>query len=147
MGSSSSLSDSAKIFREWVEYVSSKGIAFPEVVVAQIVHETDFFSSKVFKENNNLFGMKENGRGYCQGSKNGHAFYVSKEQSIKDYRAYQNRLLFAAARHDKYPKNNQEYMALLEDLPQFWPKRNVRYATDPNYVSSLHKRLAILNTI
>jgi flagellum-specific peptidoglycan hydrolase FlgJ len=115
--------------------------------MAQIVHETDFFSSKVFKENNNLFGMKENRRGFCKGTKNGHAFYVSKEQSIKDYRAYQNWMLYVAAHNGKYPKTNEDYMALLEDLPQFWPRRYVRYATDPNYVASLRKRLAILNTL
>lgn len=134
-------SDSSGIFKRWVTYLSDNDFAFPEVVAAQLVHETDFFQSTVFKQNHNGFGMKHNGRGYSLGERNGHAYYKNFKESLKDYKAYQNKILFYAAKQDRYPHTNEEYMALLEDLPQFGVNKFVRYAEDRNYIASLQKRL------
>jgi uncharacterized FlgJ-related protein len=112
-----------------------------------MVHETDFLSSKIYRENHNMFGMKENKRGYCKGQKNGHAYYESPIQSIKDYRAYQNRILFYAAKQNRYPHTNEEYMALLRDLPQFGCGKGVCYAEDPLYLQHLRARLALLKSM
>lgn len=38
------------------------GIAYPDVVLAQAKIETGNFTSKIFRENNNMFGMKLPGR-------------------------------------------------------------------------------------
>lgn len=139
--------DTSIILRKWVTYLSDNNFAFPEVVASQMVHETDFFASVVFKENHNGFGMKHNGRGYSLGEKNGHAYYRNFKDSLKDYLAYQNKMLFYAAKQNRYPHTNEEYMALLEDLPQFGVKKYVRYATDPNYVARLKKRLEQLKNM
>lgn len=139
--------DSVQILRQWCDYFIDQGLAFPEVVTAQMVHETDFLSSKIYKENNNLFGMKKNKRGYCVGERNGHALYVNTLMSVKDYKAYQNRMLFYAAKQNRYPHTNEEYMALLRDLPQFGCGKGVCYAEDPNYLNSLRKRIEMLKSM
>lgn len=102
-----------------------------------------------------MFGMKfspkkkkQLGDAYpALGEKNGHAYYESTIQSIKDYRAYQNRILFYAAKQDRYPHTNEEYMALLRDLPQFGCGKGVCYAEDPLYLQHLRARLALLKSM
>lgn len=56
------------------------------ILVAQALHETGGFKSKLFKENNNLFGMKEAVKRpeTADGTKNGHAFYSSWQESAED---------------------------------------------------------------
>lgn len=56
-------------------------------IVSQSVHETGNFTSKIFKENNNLFGMKmpEIRETTAKGSKYGHAIFGSIEGSLDDY--------------------------------------------------------------
>lgn len=139
--------DSVQILKRWSNYFIDQGLAFPEVVTAQMVHETDFLSSKIFLENKNLFGMKKNSRGYCIGEKNGHALYADVQHSIKDYKAYQGRMLFYAAKQNRYPHTNEEYMALLRDLPQFGCGKGVCYAEDPSYLPSLRKRIEMLKSM
>lgn len=56
------------------------------LVYAQAWHETGGFKSAIFKENNNLFGMKRSvKRDYDIDSNRGHAVFKSQIDSIKDY--------------------------------------------------------------
>jgi len=59
-----------------------------QYITAQAAHETGNFQSQIFKENNNLFGMKHAGQRLSQGEKNGHAYYKTIEDSVKDYQIY-----------------------------------------------------------
>lgn len=59
-----------------------------KLVVSQAAHETNNFSSRIFKQNNNLFGMKVSSRKIATSEKNGHAVYSNIEDSVKDYKAY-----------------------------------------------------------
>lgn len=106
------------------------GIRFPELVLAQAVHETGIFKSKVFKENHNLFGMKYNSRGYAYTTKNGHAFYPHISHSgpcgwecynlsLKDYKAWQDRFVPDTV------TTVESYMAALQ---------RKGYAEDPKYI-------------
>lgn len=56
------------------------------ILVAQSLHETGNFKSKVFRENNNLFGMKEASvrPETADGTRNGHAFYSNPKESAED---------------------------------------------------------------
>lgn len=62
---------------------------FPErqaqYITSQAAFETGGFTSTIFKENNNLFGMKSAGQSLVVGENRGHAVYNSIEDSIKDY--------------------------------------------------------------
>ncbi len=50
----------------------------------QAAHETGGFDSKLFKQNNNAFGMKYAGQYSAKGEKNGYAYYDSVTDSVQD---------------------------------------------------------------
>ena len=58
-----------------------------KVLFAQITHETANFESEVYKQNNNLFGMREakTRKRSVEGTNLNHAVYKNHSQSIVDY--------------------------------------------------------------
>ena len=79
-------------------------VKFPHIVLAQSIVETGHWTSKIFLENNNLFGMKE---AYvrvhtAKGTQYGHAYYENWEASVYDYAFYQCRYLGAIRTEDEY---------------------------------------------
>ena len=79
-------------------------VKFPHIVMAQSIIETGNFKSKVFKENNNLFGMKQaNVRiNTAKGTQNNHAYYEDWYQSVYDYAFYQCRYLGGIDTEEEY---------------------------------------------
>lgn len=61
-----------------------------QFITAQAAHETGGFTSKIYQENNNCFGMKLAliRKTTATGQKYGHATYNNLEQCIKDYKIY-----------------------------------------------------------
>lgn len=112
------------------------GINCPEVVMAQIILETNYLSSKIYQENNNLFGMKESSRDFDSGSKNGHACYTCSTKSIQDYAAWQKVM------HGDRCATNEDYLYFLNNLPG-----GRRYAEDPNYTDKLRVIMARLKNM
>ncbi len=113
--------------------LDSLDIKYPEVVLAQAIHETGMFKSKIYRENHNMFGMKESSRKYDIGTKNGHANYYHVAHSgecnyecyienILDYRDWQRQMM---------PLNkissNEDYIWYLQN------GRPSKYAEDLNY--------------
>lgn len=111
-----------------VNKLQSLNVKFPHIVFAQAVLETGNFSSKVFKENNNLFGMREAKQRIttAKGTENNHAYYHSWRESVLDYAFYQCRYLSSIRTEEQY----------LQYLSQ-------SYAEDPNYIIKLK---ALINT-
>lgn len=72
------------------ETLASQGfnLLTAKFITCQAAHETGNFQSKVYKENHNLFGMKYVKQRFAIGEKNGHAEYLTIEDSISDYVAY-----------------------------------------------------------
>lgn len=68
------------------------------MIFAQAAHETGNFTSDIFKENNNLFGMKmpRVRKTTAIGENRGHAVYKSVEDSVKDYWLYNRALNYLA---------------------------------------------------
>jgi hypothetical protein len=97
-------------------------IKYPHIVYAQSLIETGHFDSKIFKENNNLFGMKQARTRVttAQGTQYNHAYYDNWRESVYDYAFYQCRYLSGL-------KNEEEYLSYL----------GRSYAEDPNYVSKI----------
>jgi hypothetical protein len=95
---------------------------FPHIVLAQAKLESGNFTSKMFNENNNLFGMKEakSRINTAGGTQNGHAYYDSWGESIYDYALYSSTYLTKI-------KTEREYFDYLSQS----------YAEDPNYIKSL----------
>ena len=95
---------------------------FPHIALAQSKIETNNFKSKIFKENHNLFGMKQARIriNTAKGTNRNHAYYDNWESSIYDYAFYQCRYLSAL-------NSEAEYYSYLEGS----------YAEDPDYVSKV----------
>jgi uncharacterized FlgJ-related protein len=63
-----------------------------KILLAQAAFETGNFTSEIFKDNNNMFGMKlpKQRKTTAIGEKHGHATYNSIEENIEDMRLYFN---------------------------------------------------------
>jgi uncharacterized FlgJ-related protein len=61
-----------------------------KIITAQAAHETSNFSSQVYIENNNLFGLRRAApyKTTSKGLKNSYSNYESIEDSIKDFAIY-----------------------------------------------------------
>ena len=111
---------------ELKDYLNELNIKFPDVVYAQARLETNGFKSKIFKENNNLFGMKQSTKRSStnKGEQHGHAYYDSWRESVLDFALWQCRYLSSI-------NTREEYLRYLK----------ANYAEDPNYVNKLEKLL------
>jgi hypothetical protein len=109
---------SPKVLKETLHQLNIK---HPDIVYAQALLETGNFTSTIFKENNNLFGMKEaRVRATTnRGTNLGHATYMSWYESVIDYGFYQSRYLGKLTR------------------AQYFDYLGKNYAEDPNYVSKI----------
>jgi uncharacterized FlgJ-related protein len=98
------------------------GVAYPDVALAQAKIETGNFTSRIFIENNNMFGMKlpERRRTTAIGEQYNHAEYTDWIQSIKDYKIWQDKMIHRAP-------TKRSYLSYL--------KRN--YAEDKNYINKI----------
>ena len=105
-----------------IRYMDEVGIRFSDIVYAQAVLETGSFSSKVFRVNNNLFGMKvaKSRPTTALGLRRGHAFYKDWRMSVVDYALFQS----AYTRKIRTEEGYYKYLS-----------RN--YATDVTYVNKL----------
>ena len=108
------------------DYLEQLNIKFADVVYAQAQLETAGFTSNIFRENNNLFGMKQAMRRSStnKGEQFGHAYYDTWRESVLDYALYQCRYLSDISTRGEY----------LQYLKQ-------NYAADPNYYNKLLKIL------
>jgi hypothetical protein len=99
-------------------------IAHPDIVMAQAIIESGNFKSNIFKENNNLFGMKmpEYRKTTAIGINRGHAVYRNWRESVIDYALWQGK-------RARYQTKNQ-YLCRLKS-----------YATDPNYITKIKRRI------
>jgi hypothetical protein len=99
-------------------------VKFPEIVLAQSKLETGHYSSKIYFENNNLFGMKKAYRrpSTCKGTKYGHCYYDDWFDSVIDYVIYQRVFL-------SHIENSDDYLRVL----------GKSYAEDPRYAEKLKK--------
>lgn len=78
-----------------VDELKRLNVKYPHIVMAQSIIETGNFNSRIFKENNNLFGMKKATIriNTALGTQYGHALYDNWRESLYDYAFYQCRYL------------------------------------------------------
>lgn len=105
-----------------VELIKEWNIKFPHIVLAQSMLETNNYKSSIFKENRNLFGMKEAKRRVTtsKGTNRNHAYYNSWVESLLDYAFYQSHYLSSI-------KTEQQYFSYLSQY----------YAEDVEYVTKI----------
>lgn len=101
------------------------GILYPDIVMAQAKIETGHFTSKVFKENHNLFGMKlpRQRSTTAIGEQYNHAQYTSWRQSVVDYKLWQDMVLTKVKGRraylkyiSKYYATNKQYVKLIKKM-------------------------------
>lgn len=104
--------------------LSNLNVKYPHIVLAQSIIETGSWSSKIFIENHNLFGMKKATRRITTagGTQNNHAYYNHWRESVYDYAFYQCRYLHSIKTEDQY----FQYLS-------------ASYAEDPSYVEKVKK--------
>jgi uncharacterized FlgJ-related protein len=107
-----------------IKLIIDLNIAHPDIVIAQAIIESGNFKSNIFKENNNLFGMKmpEYRKTTAIGINRGHAVYSSWRESVIDYALWQGK-------RARYSTKNQ-YLRRLKS-----------YAADPNYITKIKQRI------
>lgn len=105
-----------------VQYMKQINIKFPHIVYAQAILESTDFTSNIFKENNNCFGMKvaTSRQTTNQGAQYDHAVFETWKDCVIDYALYQARYLSSI-------KNEEQYFEYLEQS----------YAEDTAYVNKL----------
>ena len=118
------VNDTIKNFSEekLIELLKTLNVKYPHIVLAQAKIESANYTSKIFKENHNLFGMKEARVriNTANGTQYNHAYYSNWRESVYDYAFYQCRYLGRV-------NTEQEYYNYLDQS----------YAEAPNYVQSL----------
>lgn len=113
-----------------VELLKELNVKFPYIVLAQSMIETGKWESNIFKENHNLFGMKEARVriNTALGTQNNHAYYETWVESVYDYAFYQSRYLSNI-------KTEADYFLYLSNS----------YAEDGRYVEVLKKTIKTNN--
>jgi len=105
-----------------IEKLKELNVKFPYIAFAQSKLETGNFTSKIFRENNNLFGMREAKQRIttAQGTEHNHAYYHTWYESVLDYSFYQCK-----------------YLSNINTEEQYFQYLGQSYAENPNYVSVL----------
>jgi uncharacterized FlgJ-related protein len=87
-----------------ISLMNELNIKFPHIVLAQAKVESGNYTSKIFRENHNLFGMKEARVRIhtAQGTQFNHAYYNTWRESVYDYAFYQCRYLSNINTEDEY---------------------------------------------
>lgn len=100
-----------------IEAIKQMKFKHPHIVLAQAKLETGHFQSRVFLENNNLFGMKIAWRRPTTaiGTHREHAVYSNWRESLIDYALY------------------SAYYVQDKDEEEFYEHLNDNYAQDPIY--------------
>jgi len=84
-------------------------IKYPHIVLAQAKLESGNYKSKVFKQNHNLFGMRQARVrvNTAKGTSLNHAYYDNWQESVYDYAFYQCRYMSDA-------RTEQDYLTALD---------------------------------
>jgi uncharacterized FlgJ-related protein len=107
-----------------IQMLKELNVKYPHIVLAQSIIETGSWRSKIFLENNNLFGMKEARKRITTagGTQHNHAYYNHWRESVYDYAFYQCRYLNSISSETEYYNYLSSY-----------------YAESPHYVNSIRE--------
>ncbi len=115
----SNLSSEAFSEQSLIALMKELKIKYPEIALSQAKLETGNFTSDIFKENHNLFGMKmaEKRPTSAIGINRGHAAYSNWKQSVIDYALFQSFIIakLKDVNRDSYRKHIQKYYSETSD--------------------------------
>jgi uncharacterized FlgJ-related protein len=109
-----------------ISYAKQIGIKYIDVMVAQSRIETGWYSSAIFIEGANLFGMKLAKRRptTASGEHRKHAKYSNWLRSVEDYKLWQEMVLNKVSSREEYMNYIAKY-----------------YAQNPNYLNLIKKQI------
>lgn len=126
----------------FLQLYKDEGIKFDSIVVTQNFLETGDFTSAIYKENKNMFGMKYNQRGFAKGVNRGHAKYNNEIDAVRDYAQWQKiRINDYERYYNKKIVTYDDYYDMLNHTV-IYTKKGVfvsRYAEDVNYTDKLKR--------
>lgn len=107
-----------------IKLISDLHFPFPYIVMAQAMHETSLFTSPLFKENKNLFGMKPAAVRITTSVTNAgdYAYYNEWMDSVYD------RALYSAT-----------YLSSIKTEEEYYSYLGQYYAEDPRYVEKIRR--------
>ena len=105
--------------------VLDEAVMFPEVVYAQSVIETGWFTSRLFREHNNLFGLYNSYKGHFFQYHSWYGSIVGEDRDGKHYPGY-----IDIQKRYKGGDDVEEYLQWLE---------RIGYAEDTTYVRKIRK--------
>ncbi len=128
-------------YQSLYDEIVKQGIEYPDIVFAQAILESGHFKSKVYKQNNNLFGMKlpKKRSTVASKSRNGYAVYGSWKESVEDYKLYQeyyfkgrqiSRSSYFSNLDKRYSVLGGSYSSLVRNIIKKSSKR-VKYVDEP----------------
>ena len=84
--------------------LKNQGVMYPDVAMAQSMLETGYFKSDIFLDNNNLFGMRQprQRQTLSKGPNRGHASFNNWQDSVKDYKMWQDYNKLSNLSKDQY---------------------------------------------
>lgn len=105
-----------------IELIRDANVKYPHIVLAQAKLESGGFKSKIFRKNNNMFGMRmpKQRPTTAIGENNGFALYRDWIDCLYDYCLYQ-----AYA------------MKTVDDETEYFTRLEEKYCTDTGYVASI----------
>jgi uncharacterized FlgJ-related protein len=105
-----------------IDKLKELNVNFPYIALAQAKLETGNYTSKIFRESNNLFGMKEAKSRIttAKGTQFNHAYYESWTESVYDFAFHQCR-----------------YLPNIRTEEQYYQYLGQNYAEDPKYINRL----------
>lgn len=102
-----------------IAFMKELKIKFPEIALSQARLETGNFTSAIFKENHNLFGMKmaEKRPTSALGINRGHAKYSNWRESVIDYALFQSFIIarLPTVSKETYRNHIQKYYSETSD--------------------------------
>ena len=107
-----------------ITMIQKMNFKFPYIVYAQAILETSNFQSRIFKENHNIFGMKQAVIRITKslGTQYEHAYYKNWMESLDDYALY-----------------SSTYLSPLNTESEYFNYLGQNYAEDSQYVSKLRQ--------
>ena len=108
--------------------INKQGIKYPDIVMAQAKIESGHFTSAIFKENNNLFGMKlpAQRKTTAIGKNRGHAKYETWQDSVEDYKIWQDTLGWSSLPKEAYIQKLSDKYCMPPDCPKGYYSKIVK---------------------
>ena len=104
------------------DLIAELNFQWPYIVYAQAILESDHFRSRIFIENQNLFGMTQAIQriSLSKGTSNNYAYYSNWKESVYDYALY-----------------SATYLSKLTTEEQYYSYLAQYYASDKDYIKKL----------